>query len=197
MSGINPKIWGETFWRFIHLVTTKVHDIPHLHDDAVYLLFILGFLIPCRHCRVFYKNAFNLHPPTKTKHLFAWGCDLHNKVNMKLRKEIISCDVAWRKMNIFVQESFGLSCFNLLIVVLVHFPNNPDPDKLVNLNKFLNIIGALSKKIEPENPIEIQTINTKQSTCNKCLRSIIFKTFENFHRIEDFDDFNRNLNFFP
>ena len=83
--------WGNFLWGFIHTIslTNETKSIEILKN--------INFVIPCDACKEMYMdNVILLEDLDLTKNLalFEWSVDLHNKVNSKLNKPMISYDQA-------------------------------------------------------------------------------------------------------
>lgn len=91
--GISPKLWGYTFWRFLHLCATlyPVHyasDI-HLARSITRMVKCIHIVLPCSTCRAhFYTLTSQLPVLFDTRYdCIQWLFEAHNIVNVRLHKE--------------------------------------------------------------------------------------------------------------
>jgi hypothetical protein len=86
--------WGPAAWKFLHSVTFAFPENPTLQDqqDAESLFLSLRSMLPCQACREHYESEIALHPPdTRSRQILSrWLVDLHNRVNSRLGKSIVS-----------------------------------------------------------------------------------------------------------
>jgi hypothetical protein len=101
MRKITPSVWGEPFWRAIHVVAL---GLPHQADretkDA-YIAFYesLKTVLPCVQCSQGYTHIVAALKPSISEAvdagpdaLFAWTVDVHNKVAEKLGQDAMTED---------------------------------------------------------------------------------------------------------
>jgi hypothetical protein len=96
--------WGRHLWAFIHTITIIDYEQPPLGPgNKIYAIKIvenlkgLLYTIPCDHCKKMYKEELQILDTldlNESNALFKWSVDLHNKVNQKLNKEIITYEKA-------------------------------------------------------------------------------------------------------
>tara|TARA_B110000971_G_C19968536_1_gene481422 strand:+ start:283 stop:705 length:423 start_codon:yes stop_codon:yes gene_type:complete len=88
--------WGPTYWNYIHLITIYYPDKPTYREKKIYLNLVHNFIetLPCPTCKKEIKNLiddYELKKNLENKELFStYMFNIHNKVNKKLRKKIIS-----------------------------------------------------------------------------------------------------------
>jgi len=93
--------WGNSLWKYIHDICIVDNSIPEenvrQNSYALECLKKIADVIPCHHCRQKWNDnlleldALDL---TKSMVLFEWAWKMHNKVNDKLHKPIISYEDA-------------------------------------------------------------------------------------------------------
>lgn len=92
------EIWGPLGWKFMHYMTFAYPDKPSRKErrDAESFFMSLKSLLPCKNCKEEYTNLVNnCKPKTKSKDsLSRWLVDIHNKVNIRLEKPIITYEHA-------------------------------------------------------------------------------------------------------
>ena len=104
---MEPKNWGKFGWGFIHNVALGYsEDLTYMKKDQYRKFFeAIGDVLPCLDCQTHYKEMLVNNPPVLVNKdtLFKWTVDIHNKVNERLNKKIISYDEAyniWTKSDI-------------------------------------------------------------------------------------------------
>ena len=70
---------------------------------------VIGDVLPCNDCRKHYKEMIKDNPPVLVDRnsIFKWTVDIHNKVNTRLNKKIITLKEAydiWTKESIEKKE---------------------------------------------------------------------------------------------
>ena len=96
---VGSSTWGPRAWSQFH--TTALHYRPSSQTQASFHMFYyVTFLtyIECNQCLQDYKNLINLYPIRLQSMcaLFEWCTMIHNQVNQKLGKRIISNDEAYQ-----------------------------------------------------------------------------------------------------
>jgi len=77
-----PLLWGPVLWRFIHYIGAINHD------NSKYLLSNITLMIPCQNC---IDNSLSDIPIIENyEDLYEWSCDFHNKINIKLGKNVMT-----------------------------------------------------------------------------------------------------------
>lgn len=104
---MEPKNWGKFGWGFIHNVALGYsEDLTYMKKEQYRKFFeAIGDVLPCLDCQIHYKDMLVNNPPVLVNKdtLFKWSVDIHNKVNERLNKKIISYDEAyniWTKSDI-------------------------------------------------------------------------------------------------
>ena len=86
--------WGPSAWKFLHTLTFAYPDNPTLEEQQSAESFFrsLGPLLPCASCREHYVNEIFSRPPEVSSKaaLSSWLVEVHNRVNYRLGKPIIS-----------------------------------------------------------------------------------------------------------
>ena len=102
--GFPPTVWGPSMWFMFHLVAATYPDSPTTADKANYAAFYksLQHILPCVGCREGYKIILASDPTkisprvfTSRETLFKWTVDVHNRVNVKLKKPVQPDFRAW------------------------------------------------------------------------------------------------------
>lgn len=98
---VKPDIWGRYIWASIHLIILGYPENPTMDVKKQYYDYFhsLSNVLPCPVCSAGFKQILQQHPLTDNilsdKELFIkWGIDVHNIVNKKLGKPVLSYDEA-------------------------------------------------------------------------------------------------------
>jgi hypothetical protein len=127
MYNINPEVWGEHGWAFLHYITFAYPDKPTKNEkeSMKQLLLSLQYTLPCRKCRVHYQNNLKYLPLTEKilsnrKNLIMWLLALHNKVNLQLGKKQISYNnLLQRYLNKNNNKNKYLNIIKMLFVIIL------------------------------------------------------------------------------
>lgn len=95
---MNPNVWGPHAWAFLHFITFSYPKNPTEADKYNMKTFFksLEHVLPCDICRIHYKeNTEKIHPLTNEvlsskENLVKWLIDVHNVVNKRNGKQIMS-----------------------------------------------------------------------------------------------------------
>jgi len=94
MININPTLWGQHLWKYMHYLTLSYPDEPTTEDMNKYETFfnMIGDYLPCEKCRIHYKGHLHEYPLTNKilsskDNLVYWLFNLHNIVNQTLNKK--------------------------------------------------------------------------------------------------------------
>ena len=95
---MDSKIWGPYFWFTLHTVTLGYPTNPNYINKRNYNDFFLSLqnVLPCKLCQDHYKqhlieSPISSHLDNKES-LVKWCFDLHNKVNISLKKPEFTYD---------------------------------------------------------------------------------------------------------
>lgn len=96
---MNPIYWGPAGWHFMHAVTMTYPEVPSDQDKERYRIFFesITAVLPCPACRRHYQENLKKLPIRleSRSDLFKWLIDIHNEVNKKNKKRILSYDEAF------------------------------------------------------------------------------------------------------
>ena len=93
-----PEVWGEHYWYFIHSVTFTYPDFPTTMMKKQYynLVMNMPLFIPHKASAKLLNGLLDECPVTphleNRESFIKWGWNLHNRVNEKLGKPLISLD---------------------------------------------------------------------------------------------------------
>lgn len=96
-----PEIWGEYIWSSFHLIIEGYPVNPTIYDKKKYYDFFhsLASVLPCSTCSHSFQNILKEYPISdeilsNRELLILWGIHVHNIVNKKLGKKILSVSEA-------------------------------------------------------------------------------------------------------
>jgi len=96
---MNPIYWGPAGWHFMHAVTMTYPEVPSDQDKERYRIFFesITAVLPCPACRRHYQENLKKLPIRleSRSDLFKWLIDIHNEVNKKNKKRVLSYDEAF------------------------------------------------------------------------------------------------------
>lgn len=93
---MNTSIWGPSGWRLIHSTAFTYPRNPTFVDKQRYKMFFesLAYTLPCVNCQHNFQKEllqFDLDRALRSREdLARWSIDLHNSVNKRLGKKIMS-----------------------------------------------------------------------------------------------------------
>lgn len=98
----DPRKWGPYLWTYMHYAAANYPEQPteqEIHDMMNWLC-TLHVTIPCTNCQVHYKRYIDQYKPylyricANKHHLFNFLVDIHNQVNKRNNKPIVSYEQA-------------------------------------------------------------------------------------------------------
>jgi len=98
--GLEPTLFGRNLWAVIHQVALGAPAVMDASQSAAYMSFyaIIPQIIPCRSCGDHLLQTYTEIPIEKSlagsATLFTWTVDLHNAVNKRLGKPIVTVEQA-------------------------------------------------------------------------------------------------------
>jgi hypothetical protein len=100
--GYNPELWGRQAWHLIHMVALTYPEKPTEKDKKDYFKFFksLQNVLPCPICAEHFRHNMEKKPIKldNQKELFRWTVDIHNEVNKKNGKRVLSYDDALKEI---------------------------------------------------------------------------------------------------
>jgi hypothetical protein len=119
MSGcLNPVQFGPPFWATIHLTAYHQTDPKKFND----FINIITDILPCENCQGEFQKLLKTYPPdSEPNGYFEWSVNVHNKINERLHKPVISMEQARTMWCTNKTSHYGTpsSPMNLWIVLLV------------------------------------------------------------------------------
>jgi len=88
--------WGPIFWYILHRFSQSYQ--PEFSTYYYNLITQYPLLVPCPICSYHFEETLKRsHPKTDSQDsLFDWGVNVHNVVNKRLRKKILSIEEAYK-----------------------------------------------------------------------------------------------------
>ena len=126
---MDPKIWGQHAWFFMHSITLVYPNNPTEQDKQNILNFFKNIVnvLPCFKCRANFKNHIKKYPLNSKvvacrENLVKWLIDIHNEVNKMNGDAVLSYSEAIQKyINCTSNNNTSkyLALFLLFFVVIV------------------------------------------------------------------------------
>lgn len=95
------KEWGPNAWTFLHYITFNYPENPTAEEQQQVETFFnsLQYLLPCEECKENFKKEMELFPiDTRSKYYLSnWLVNVHNSVNIRLKKPLFSYVQAQKK----------------------------------------------------------------------------------------------------
>jgi hypothetical protein len=108
-NNLQPDVWGPHGWKFIHYVALGYPDKPTDADKTAYRNFYesLSDILPCQGCADHYRETIQAFPVkdhlASRDQLLRWSFDIHNTVNKRIGKSILSYDEA---LQLYTRKQF-------------------------------------------------------------------------------------------
>ena len=88
---ITPNFWGPIVWNFLHYLAKNVKINKENKLQIFLFLQSLSYIIPCNICashynKYLYEENQLVQSNINNEYLIKWICELHNSVNLKLKK---------------------------------------------------------------------------------------------------------------
>lgn len=123
---MSPLLWGFATWHFIHCIALAYPNEPTQEIKNMYLQFfeILPVVLPCPACSVHFRENMAKNPIrlNNSKELFEWTVEMHNFVNEKNGKKVLSYTEAFNEVkkngDLFKEQNLfnnGINLNNLQI----------------------------------------------------------------------------------
>lgn len=114
-NGLLPPIWGPPAWRTLHCITFGYPIDPTKEDKVHFKMFfkILGYVLPCKSCRLSYINFIKTGDTKMTDDVFKnrksltyWLYKVHEAVNKKIG---VTYEITYEDL-VETYESFRAKC---------------------------------------------------------------------------------------
>jgi hypothetical protein len=126
MYNINPTVWGEHLWKFMHYLTLAYPDNPSIDEQNKFKIFfnMIGDYLPCEKCRINYIRHQSELPLTdeilqSRDKLIFWLFDLHNIVNTETGKTKLTKEQFIELYRFDKVNDVKLNIFNKFILVIM------------------------------------------------------------------------------
>ena len=103
MANLDPKIWGPKFWFFLHTISLTYPNHPNAITKKKYYEFIqnLPHFLPIEEIATNFSKLLNKYPIQpyldNRESFIKWFWFIHNKVNEKLEKPVITLNEFYSK----------------------------------------------------------------------------------------------------
>lgn len=126
LYNIDPKLWGEPFWKILHIITISYPNNPTEDDKQHIKIFFenLQHILPCENCRNHYKNNLKKYPLTNDilssrYKLIEWLVVIHNEVNRRTGKPEISIEQVIKKYTQKEKSNLPIIATIILLIFLI------------------------------------------------------------------------------
>jgi len=96
MATLNPNVWGPKYWFFFHTITLSYPNYPNSVTKKKYYDFVqnIPMFLPVEEIATYFSKLLNEYPVQpyldNRESFIKWFWFIHNKVNEKLEKPVIS-----------------------------------------------------------------------------------------------------------
>ena len=168
---VDNTVWGPWGWHILHNFSVNNKIKLNKKNQKLYYNFykLFGLLLPCHICKNHYNSIFDLKNNSYDRnYLIKWTYDLHNKVNINLKKKInfsfddffttykeIDQKITFKYLDLIfltidnnisiIELNQYINFFNLFILL---YPNNKYRNKYKNfINELNNISNVTELKV--------------------------------------------------
>jgi len=113
--GVSPNIWGPNLWGTLHLLCLTGTITPNFVQE-------FATVIPCPMCASHFSDLLSENPFPDSDNpsvLFEWSVRLHNLVNARLGKPILSTEQAMQRWVGTTQFDFKIALIVLAIAFII------------------------------------------------------------------------------
>lgn len=103
MIYLDPSIWGPHYWFFLHTIAFTYPNHPNSTTKKIYYNFFRNFplFIPVEEVSSNFSELLNKYPILpyldNKKSLIKWVHFIHNKINRKLEKPLVTIEEFYKK----------------------------------------------------------------------------------------------------
>jgi hypothetical protein len=112
--GLPPNVWGPRLWGALHTLCLTGTITPEFVQE-------FANVIPCPACAMHFRDLLETFPFENASDKFEWSVLLHNKVNERLGKPVMSVGKAREVWSQSAQFDFKIIAFILLIALVILF----------------------------------------------------------------------------
>jgi len=105
---MDRQSWGPHFWATLHIAALA--NGPQFKDFAE----TFPGILPCTECSQEFYKILSMYPVTDDP--FRWSVDVHNAVNRKLGKRVVSYDEAKRRWS---RNEMSLHWYAIVAVLII------------------------------------------------------------------------------
>src|SRR3989304_8818389 len=123
---MDPEVWGNYGWKFLHITTLTYPECPTNIDKKSMKKFFESIkgTLPCYKCRIHYQEHLQKYPLTddilsSRKNLIYWLIDIHNSVNRSLGKRELSYEEAIKSIEKIVNGNNEYNMYNYILYIIV------------------------------------------------------------------------------
>jgi Erv1 / Alr family len=112
--GIKPEIWGPNLWGTLHLLCLTGSITPEFVEE-------FAKVIPCPSCAGHFSTLISQSPLPNSQDpdtLFEWSVEIHNLVNKRIGKKVVTVDEARQHWTSSTQFDFKIVIFIILLIAL-------------------------------------------------------------------------------
>lgn len=113
---IRPEKWGPLLWGALHVSALSCTD----RRNFVNFVEAYKGIIPCMACKKHFEDVL-INNPVSMTNLFEWSVDVHNMVNERIGKSLMTYEQAYEKWTSDGSSNWTQMGLFILIVVLVIF----------------------------------------------------------------------------
>ena len=112
-TGASREHWGRAFWPMLHIMSLYYPRHPTAQEQVDMIHFLNAFtnILPCNHCKKHYYDFIykhDLHDATTSRDkLFCFLVDLHNQVNRRNNKQMMTYQEAFQMYSMKATEPKG------------------------------------------------------------------------------------------
>lgn len=81
---------GRGAWLMLHMLAERFKDSPELYREIV--VDTIEKVLPCPICQEDAREYLRGNPITRRTHPPLWICLFHNRINLKLQKQVFPCE---------------------------------------------------------------------------------------------------------
>ena len=124
LDNINPKIWGDAYWKCGYYVTYSYPVNPTYEDKQKIVNFFNGYqqVLPCEKCRFNFGDHLMKYPLdnnalTNKYTLMTWFLNINNEVNKATNKPIVTLNDVYDKY--IVSDNNSTTNKQVITIILV------------------------------------------------------------------------------
>ena len=115
--GLPPDVWGPRLWGVLHTLCLTGTITPEFVQE-------FANVIPCPACAMHFRDLLEAYPFEKALDKFEWSVFVHNQVNDRLGKPMMSVEKArelWSQKSSCTQFDFKIVVVIIFLVLALVF----------------------------------------------------------------------------